>query len=329
MKLTVQMSKFVKSHSTSKNVQNNAAVVVPPASKQPRLTPDVSGVKTRPTSMPSDSADLTHPQKKATPPLPPAPATETKGDEGTAAATTTTTRAPRDPHGHKLIKVNDVFEAAHKTKYIPLGDGQYTYALYLQPFAMVECGKNWCEMEMLELVNGSETVKSKRIYTIDAEDLLKMCYLHAMANLDLKAEPRLHFEQWVLSVFQKYCDSYGNADYTDRGSIARHYMEEIGYSFQIGEGKGPREPSRLEIFFQKRCVRDLSSTDARVITTPSTDNLNIVHGKSTKSKFEYQIEGYIMCTPEGAGTKQYREEREKKEQPEEEMADATAEDLEI
>lgn len=317
------MSKFAKNPSSLKNVQNAGApaapsVVVTPVNKQPRLARGESEGKTQLSSSTSEAANLSHPQKKATPtPLHQEAKTQSLATSEEASETTsstgTSTRAPRDPHGHKLVKVSEVFESSHKTKYLPLGDGQYTFAMYLQPFAMKECGKNWCEVEMLELVNGTSTLTSRRIYSIDAEDLLKMCYLHAMANLDLAAESRLHYEQWVLSVFQEYCASYGSADYTDRGAIARCYMDKIGYSFKIGA-----ESSRLEMFFQKRCIRDLGSIDDRVLTTTPVDNLNVVQGKSAKSKFEYQIEGYIMCVPGGAGTKQRRDETEQKEMEEEE-----------
>lgn len=317
------MSKSAKNLSNSKNnTSASAPAVVVPPSKQPRLTRTESVAKIPLTSTNSDSVTHPHPQKKVDL-LPTQAAAKTpklETSEGTSeTSSSASTRAPRDPHGHKLVKVSEVFETSHKTKYLPLGDGQYTFAMYLQPFAMKECGKNWCEMEMLELVNGTQTIMSKRIYSVDAEDLLKMCYLHAMANLDLRAEPRLHYEQWVLSVFQEYCASYGGADYTDRGSIARCYLEKNLYSFKIGEGKDQWEPSRLEMFFQKRCIRDLGSIDDRVTTTSPVDNLNVVQGKSLKAKFEYQIEGFIMCVPEGAGTKQRREERERKE-----MEDAEA-----
>lgn len=222
------------------------------------------------------------------------------------------TRAPRDPHGHKLIKIGDVLDAGHKTKYLPLGDGQYTANLYFQPWDMKECGKNWCEMEMLELINGSTTVRSTRTYSIDCEDLLKMCYLHAMANLDVQAAPRLHFEQWVLSIFQDYCASCGSADYTDRGSIARYYLERVMYSFAVGPENANGDESRLEMFFQKRCIRDLSKEADERVKIPK-DNVNVVAGKSVKAKFEYQIEGYIMCVPEGAWFKKQRPDEEMKE----------------
>lgn len=324
------MSKSSRSLSNAKNnASAPAPVVVVPPSKQARLTRGESEVKTQTTSTSSDSVNLPHPQKRASPPLPAMPAaaaaaattTLAPSEAASDAPTTGSTRAPRDPHGHKLVKVSDVFEAAHKTKYLPLGDGQYTYAMYFQPFTMKECGKNWCEMEMLELVNGTDTVMSKRIYSIDAEDLLKMCYLHAMANYSLHAKPRLFYEQWVLSVFQEYCAVCGFADYSDRGSIARYYLEHHGYSFKIGEENEEGDPSLLEMFFQKRCVRDLGSIDDRVFTTKPVENLNVVPGKSPKAKFEYQIEGVIMCVPEGAGTKQQREERERKKK---EMEDAEA-----
>lgn len=204
----------------------------------------------------------------------------------------TTTRAPRDPHGHKLMKISDILTAAHKTKYLPLADGQYTGSFYLQPLAMKECGKNWCEMEMLELIDGTTTMTSSRVYSIDSEDLLKMCYLHAMANYDIQGIPRLHFEQWVLSVLQEYSATDGAADYTDRGSIARFYLDSIKYCFAIGGDE--EKQSRVEVFFQKRCIRDLS----KEADDHSNENVNVVTGKSYKSKFEYQIEAIIKCVPE-------------------------------
>ena len=66
------------------------------------------------------------------------------------------------------------------------------------------------------------------------------------------------------------------------------------------------------MYFQKRCIRDLSKeTDERVKL--QSENPNVVTGKAVKGKFEYQIEGFIMCVPEGKGTKQAREEREERE----------------
>lgn len=219
-------------------------------------------------------------------------------------------RAPRDPYGHKMIKVVDVLESAHKNAFLPIGDGMFNGNIYFQPFAMRECGKNSCEMEMLEMINGTLTESFVRTYTVDAEDLLKMCYLHAMANVDVKAGTRMHFEQWVMTVFQEYCASCAYADYTDRGAIAQYYLQHNLYSFAVGFPNAYGDPPRLEIFFQKRCIRDISSTECTVTPRLSGTNLNAVFGKSVKSKFEYQIEGFIMSVPEGIGIKQRREERE-------------------
>ena len=326
------MSKSSKNLSSSKNNHASAPapVVVVPPNKQARLARTESVARIPLTSTDADSLEEfqhPHPTKKASPPIPAQATTAAAAKEETPALETTevpsdasgstssSTRAPRDPHGHKLIKVRDALEASHKTKYLPLGDGQNTYAVFFQPWEMKEWGKNWCEMEMLELVNGTKVVTSLRVYSIDAEDLLKMCYLHAMANYDVKNIPRLHYEQWVLSIFQKYCEHEGSADYTDRGSIARYYLYLHGYDFSVGEPNANGEPSRLEMFYQKRCIRDLGATDCDRVAgrDEPRDNLCVVQGKSVKAKFEYQIEGYIMCVPEGAGTKQRREEREKKE----------------
>lgn len=305
------MSKSFKNPSSLKSNNGSVPVVVvggpQPPSKQPKLTRNESVVKTPSISVDSESTPemlpLHHPQKKATPPLPPTatvlPGTKAQdlgeSEAGGDSTSSAPTRAPRDPHGHKLIKVIDVQTAAHKTKYLPLGDGQYTYSLLMQPLNIQECGKNWCEVEMLEMINGSTTISSSRIYSVDAEDLLRMCYLHAMAQRDLNGDPRLHYEQWVLTVFQEYCASCGSADYTERGAIARCYLESIRYCFAIGS-----DPAhRLQMFFQKRCIRDLNlgGINEFVKQSRSFENPNIVQGKSPKSKFEYQIEGYIMCVP--------------------------------
>lgn len=286
------MSRSIRSTQNNATLKVQSPIVVPNA-KQPRLNAEsTQGEKTQSTSDAAVSS-LPHPHPEKT-----AEATTT------SEAPATTSRAPRDPHGHKLIKVTDALDSAHKVKYLPLGDGQFTYCIYFQPIAMKECGKYWCEVEMLELINGTNFAKATRVYSVDGEDLLKMCYLHAMANRDIQGEPRLHFEQWVLSVFQDYCASYGNADYTERGAIARYYLEKISYQFKIGAGNGEGEPSHLEMFFQKRCVRDLKAeTDERV--KEICDNRNVVAGKTGgKSKFEYQIEGYIMCLLNDAETKE-------------------------
>lgn len=297
------MSTSFKNPAKSKNVSAPLPIKVavgaaPLPNKTRRVNREESEEKTPDTSKNSESVStkqetLSHPQKK---PLPPQTTTDSndtsmvdESESGTSSAAAPT-RAPRDPHGHKLIKVADVLESGHKTKYLPLGDGSYTYPLYFQPMAMRECGKSWCEMEMFEMINGTQTTTASRIYSIDAEDLLKMCYLHAMVQLDVAGEPRLHYEQWVLSVFQEYCAECGSADYTDRGSIARTYLDKIAYSFKIG---GPA--SRLQIFFQKRCIRDLG---AATNTTEPVDNANVVIGKTAKAKFEYQIEGFIMAIPD-------------------------------
>lgn len=299
------MSTSFKNPAKSKNVSAPLPIKVavgaaPLPNKTRRVNREESEEKTPDTSKNSESVStkqetLSHPQKK---PLPPQTTKDTndtsmvdESESGTSsAAAAAPTRAPRDPHGHKLIKVADVLESGHKTKYLPLGDGSYTYPLYFQPMAMRECGKTWCEMEMFELINGTQTTTASRIYSIDAEDLLKMCYLHAMAQLDVAGEPRLHYEQWVLSVFQEYCAECGSADYTDRGSIAMTYLDKIAYSFKIGGAA-----SRLQIFFQKRCIRDLGTATN---TTEPVDNANVVIGKTAKAKFEYQIEGFIMAIPD-------------------------------
>lgn len=262
---------------------------------------------------------MDHPHlQKASPVMEKAPAAAVeKIEESSTSSTTTSTRAPRDPHGHKLVKLNEVFDSAHKTKYLPLGDGQYTYIVYLQPVVMRECGKNWCEVEMLELIYGTTMVMSNRIYNIDSEDLLKMCYLHDMAQFSFAGKPRLHFEQWVLTIFQEYCTSCGHAEYNDRGAIASYYLEKINNSFKVGG-----ETSTIEMFFQKRCIRDLStlSGSRSIATTAPIPNVNAVFGKSAKSKFEYQIEAYMLCVP--------NEEEEIPETQKEVMEDEEVEEVE-
>lgn len=211
-------------------------------------------------------------------------------DPAAGAATATASEGkPRDPTGHKHIKVDDIITQAHKTQYLPLGDGQFTCNLYVQPDEVESAGDKWCDVKTIEYLYGSNIMWSIHTYSYDTEDLLKMLYLYQMLQNDVSGIRRCTFDQWIVAAYQEMLAEDPNAEYSKRGEIARFKLAKYR-GFTIGDCD-----STLAVFFQKRCIRDIERGESKEdLHDVETGNFNIVKGKSLRGKFEYQIEGFIF-----------------------------------
>lgn len=253
--------------------------------KQP--TPVTSVEKTPDVSTSLDSSP-TPPKKEEDVAAAPAP----EAPEAAEAAEKKAARRPRDPNGHKVIRVNEVYEACHKTRYLPLGDGVNTFCMMIKPRRVCAVNKNWCDVEVDEVVNGSSLLLGRHIYTIEGSDLLKMCHLHVMMDRALRGKELRSFDQWVASYYSRE-SKQGNlvgVEYNDHASIADDYIKRHSNDFVLGVAGR----HRLCTFFQKRCVRDLKGVDRSTCAAP-TPNPNVVFGKALQGKFEYQIESFILA----------------------------------
>lgn len=281
------MSKFSKNPSGAPAPLPRAATVVVPPAKRPAL-PAGKTPATSPASASTPSQTEANPtDSEAIPNENTSSGFEERSDEDRKKADA---RAPRDPHGHKILKWNDIFEAAHKTKFLPLADGQFTGNLFFQPTRVVECSNLWCEVEMVEMVYGSTICYRKRVFSVDCEDLLRMLYLHAMAVREQSGGKRVFFENWVLSIYEDYSATHADAEFSQRGPIAKHYLESTSYDFCM------HNSNVMQMFFQKRCIRDIQDVDEATCVDCGA-NVNVIRGKALKGKFEYQIEGHIYCVP--------------------------------
>lgn len=203
----------------------------------------------------------------------------------------------RDPTGHKHIKVDDILNQAHKTQYLPLGDGQFTCNLYVQPDEVENASDKWCDVKTVEFLYGSNIMWAVHTYSYDTEDLLKMLYLYQMLQNDVSGVPRCTFDQWIVAAYQEMLAEDPNAEYSKRGEIARFKLAKYR-GFAVGNCD-----STLAVFFQKRCIRDIEMGESQAeVHEIETGNFNIVKGKSSRGKFEYQIEAFIFSRGDENGT---------------------------
>lgn len=210
---------------------------------------------------------------------------ETVADLQTAAS-----EAPDTKKSRKEKDVQQVVVASHKTKYLPMAGTVNTCDIYFQPKAVSVEGKNWCLVEMMELVVGSTLYRMDHNFSVDADDLLRMFYLADMMVNDDIGSKRLLFEEWVFSIFEEYVKTTPFADYSERAKIAAFYFTNYCPRFSLCSS------NRLQIFFQKKSVRDFINCDEFIHEIG--ENLNIVAGKARKGNFDYCISASVFSLPE-------------------------------
>lgn len=211
-------------------------------------------------------------------------------EETAADLQTVTSEVPDAKRSRKEKDVQQVVVASHKSRYLPMAGTVNTCDIYFQPQAVSIEGKNWCLVEMMELVVGSTLYKMKHTFTLDADDLLRMFYLaDMMINDDIGAK-RLLFDEWVYSVFEEYAKTTEYADFSEREKIAVFYFTNYCPRFSLCSS------NRLQIFFQKKSVRDFVNCDEFIHEIG--ENLNIVAGKTRKGNFDYCISASVFSLPE-------------------------------
>lgn len=206
--------------------------------------------------------------------------------------------APKKNKREKNIQ--QVLEAIMKNKYIPMADSAATCDVYLQPESVGIEGKNWCNVIMKVIVLGRETYVKKHAFTMDADDVLRMFYLAAMIISDNVGGERLLYDEWVFSVFEELNKEIPETDLSERAKIASYYFSHYTPMFSLCSS------NRIQIFFQKRGVKDYVNSDG--FFREISENFNICIGKSMRGAFEYTITACILCVPETADDRKEIEE---------------------
>ena len=211
-------------------------------------------------------------------------------EETVADLQSVATETPDAKKSKKEKDVQQIVAASHKTKYLPMAGTANTCDIYFQPKSVSVEGKNWCLVEMMELVVGSTLYRMDHVFSVDADDLLRMFYIaDMMINDDIGAK-RLLFEEWVFSIFEEYVKTTAFADYSERAKLAAYYFSNFHPRFSFCSS------NRLQIFFQKKGVRDFVNCNEFVREVG--ENLNIVTGKARKGNFDYCICATVFSLPE-------------------------------
>ena len=203
------------------------------------------------------------------------------------------TNKPRDPNGHKVKTCTEIITSSHKTKYLPLADGMNTGDVYFQPCAIHAVNKNWIDCEMVEYLFGAGIMSLHYVFSIDADDLLRMIYLKDMFCYDLDGESRVSFEEWLVNVFSEIVKEDAQADFSDHGMIANFIMSKETFNWNISSSP------YVQVIFQKRCIHDFKDPQPDIVL--HGENPNVVKCKALRGKFEYVIEGRIFTIHTGEG----------------------------
>ena len=220
------------------------------------------------------------------------PEVETTVDPETGEPVAKKRRSNSDSDGHKVQKMSDIMNACYKGKFLPLADGKFTNNVFFQPVEVVKERKSWVDVKMRVVLLGSVTIEmnEQHEYAMESDDLLRMIYLADMFEADDIGSTRMEFEQWVLDCYSKLLAEDSHADYSDRARIANYMLRRnIGKLCLSSSG-------RTQLFFQKHCVVDFDMQGIfGTQTTTWGENANVVRGKSSRGKFEYNIEGHVIC----------------------------------
>ena len=219
------------------------------------------------------TAELDHPRKK--------PSQESPAEEKDHPMSSgEDVKKKKHPTGRKVKATTETESFLHKTKYLPLSDSFNIWDVWFKPLVLRSREKSFLEVEMEELYDGVEHHVSTHVYTVLAEDFLKMLYLADMIQNCYFTMERTTYENWFAEKASELVKDKEITDIGDHGAIATLLFNKE--SFNVCKGTG------MEIYFQKKAVHEFSDA-VNHFTNP-----NLVLCKSVKASFEYVIESRVF-----------------------------------
>lgn len=219
------------------------------------------------------ATELDHPRKEAT-----QQSSVEEKDHPTSSGEET--KKKKHPTGRKVKATTDVESLLHKTKYLPLSDSINIWDVWFKPLVLRSNEKGFLEVEMEELYDGVEHHVSTHVYTVFADDFLKMLYLADMVQNSYFTMQRISYENWFAEKASELVKSKEITSIGDHGTIATLLFNKD--SFNVCKGTG------MEIYFQKKAVHEFSDA------VNHFENPNLILCKSVKASFEYVIESRVF-----------------------------------
>lgn len=206
----------------------------------------------------------------------------------------TKTEMTKHPKGHKTRDLDEIWGVLDKQDFLRLTDTLTLNDVWVQPLTVEPDKGAFANVTFKEIVTGTHIKYRKAVHKMAVDDLIKMLYLTDCLYNDMRGFIRLAFDDWLNEKTANCIKNKGIDEGSNRAKLCKYIItEDREFTFY---------PSILHgsfgIFFRKICCHSYKSKDDNKLTNPS-----VIKCSSTKSGFEYLIEGRIHAVPDDWFTK--------------------------
>lgn len=261
------------------------------ASKQPPMKiPRVQGRVSRTESVPLDQY-IKEEEKSPRTTTPQTSSTTSMMENSTEAKMEMT----RHPKGHKTRDLDEIWKVMDKQEFLRVTDTLTLSDVWVQPIKAEAQKGMFASVTFKEVVFGTHIKYRTSEHKMSVDDLLKMLYLCDCLHNDMRGFMRIEYGDWLNEKTANCIKSKGIDEGSNRAKLCNYIItEDREFSFYPDILHGS-----YGMFFRKICCHSYKSKD----DDNKLNNPAIIKCSSTKSSFEYLIEGRMLNVPDDWFTK--------------------------
>ena len=205
-----------------------------------------------------------------------------------------TTETERHPKGHKSRNLDEIWNIMDKQDYLRLTDTLTLNDVWVQPVSVEPQKGSYASVTFKEIVYGSHIKYRTSSHKMSVDDLLNMLYLCDCLHNDMRGFMRLEFGDWLNEKTANCIKNKGIDEGSNRAKLCNYIItEDREFSFYPTITHGS-----FGMFFRKTCCHTYPSKEENKLKNPA-----VIKCSSTKSSFEYLIEGRLLAIPDEWYTK--------------------------
>ena len=208
----------------------------------------------------------------------------------TQTPTQTTNQNPTHPKGHKVRKLNEVWQTMDSQKFIRLSDTLTLMDVWFQPISCIPATKGpYADVTMKQVVFGPHLKERTVVTRMSNDDLAKLLYLCDKFQWNMQGLMEYTFEEWLNDKTALCVKAKGLDEGTNRAKMCNFIItEDREFTFY------PRAMKRnFGIFFRKTCYHSYKDEEKKT----KINNPSMIKCCSQGGKFEYMLEARIFPLP--------------------------------
>lgn len=204
------------------------------------------------------------------------------------------TEMEHHPKGHKTRDLDEIWNVMDKQDFLRLTDTLTLNDVWVQPISVEAQKGMYASVTFKEIVCGSHIKYRTSTHKMSVDDLLNMLYLSDCLHNDMRGFMRMEFGDWLNEKTANCIKNKGIDEGSNRAKLCNYIItEDREFSFYPSITHGS-----FGLFFRKICCHSYQSKDDNKLNNPA-----IIKCSSTKSSFEYLIEGRLLAIPDDWYTK--------------------------